>query len=309
MKYLMALVLLQSVQNFSYATETLNLNYPKIIGWQNTPIIEFINNKKADLKKEQILKDAFVVVTSNGDEAELRFSHGEEITVLEKSRIQVPQVSPDTGEAPEFFIFDGAIRFESTQKMTGASRLQIKSAFFDLKLPVGLDVLIEVDKKKPSAQFKVIKGEMTVAFLDFDQKVVLKSGESILFVGENDEKGNLKYDYFLEGKRMPHGSLKEKDKFDISDYIEKEKAILKARAEETARVKKVEATKVKKKKLVLASFLCHEPLGQRDECYWKKIETKCFRYRCNVSGQWGDETERPMIDKCVVKPVSSLCDY
>lgn len=281
------------------------LKYPQIKAWQNTPIIEFINNKKAILKKDQDLKNAFVVVTANNEELSLQFPHGEKITVLEKSRSQVPQVSPDTGEASEFFIFDGTVRYQSDKE----SKMQIKSAFFDLKLPAGIDVLITIDKKKPSAQFQVIRGEMTASFLDFEKIELIKAGESITYEGENDASGNVKYDYFLDSKRMPHGVLKSKEKFETAVYFEKEKAQQKGREAQAAKIKKAELSKIQKAKKLVDSFLCHKPLGQKDECYWQKQDDLCFRFRCNVSGQWGDQTERPMNAKCSDKLVASPCDY
>ncbi|MFZ3231166.1 MAG: hypothetical protein WA160_13240 [Pseudobdellovibrio sp.] len=294
--------------SFSVFTNAQALKYPKILEWQGSPIIEFINNKKAILKKDQPLKNSFVVVTANDDEVQLQFSYGEKITIQAKSRIQVPQVSPDTGEANELFIFDGVIHYKS-DVTESESKLKIKSAFFDLKLPAVIDAIVSIDKKKPSTKFLVVKGELSVTFLDFEKTVVIKSGEAVTFTGEKDESGNVKYDYFLEGKKAPHGRIEEIEKVDISAYFEKEKEVLKAKAAVVQNKKAIEALKKKKLKKYLDSFLCHEPLGQRDECYWKSIEKKCFRFRCNVSGQWGDETERPQIEKCNLPAAATACDY
>lgn len=294
---------------FSIFANANALKYPKVVGWQNQPIIEFINNRQATLQKDLDLKNSFVVVTGVNDEAYLQFTRGESVTVLEKTRIQVPQVSPDTGEAPELFIFDGVIRYQSTGKVTAESKLHIKSGFFDLILPIGIDVVITIDKNKPSAKFQVVTGEMTAVFLDFEKQENLKAGEMVVFEGEKDEVGQVKYDYFLQSKRMPHGTLKDKEKFDTAAFLEKEKVVQAARAAEKAKVKAVADAKAKKNKLILGSFLCHEPLGQKNECYWIKKGDDCFRYRCNVSGQWGDQTERPMTSKCLAKPASSACDY
>ncbi|MBC7467561.1 MAG: hypothetical protein H7256_16340 [Bdellovibrio sp.] len=290
---------------FQFRTFAQPLKYPQIKSWQNSPIVEFVNNKKAILKKDQDLKNAFVVVTANNEELTVEFPQGEKLTILEKSRVQVPQVGPDTGEAAEFFIFDGVVRYQSEK----ASKMQVKSAFFDLNLPAEIDVLVMIDKKKPSAQFQVIRGQMTASFLDFEKTVVMKAGESVIYEGENDESGKVKYDYFLDSKRMPHGVLKEKEKFDTSSYFEKEKALLKTRELEAAKIKKAQLVKIQKAQKILDSYLCKKPFGQKDQCYWQMENDKCFRYRCNVSGQWGDQTERPVISKCGMKPAASACDY
>ena len=282
--------------------------YPQIKEWQNTPILEFNNDKKALLKKETQLKNPFVVVTANTDQVTVEFVKGEMLTVFEKTRVQVPQVGPDTGEASEIFIFDGTIRFRGLPNEK--SKLHLKSAFFDLQMPAGIDVLVTIDKHKPSAQFQVIRGEMTAAFLDFEKTEVVKAGESILFEGENDANGNLKYDYLLDSKRLPHGVLKEKEKFDFSSFIEKEKQQQMALEKNKIKQKKAETLKQAQKKKAYDSFLCHEPQGQKDQCYWlKENDEKCYRYRCNVQGQWGDKTERPLNVKCLTKPEVSPCDF
>lgn len=300
------LIFLAALTSFAAST---TVQYPKLISWQNEPIIEFVNNRKAIIKKDLELKNSFAVVTGMNDQAEFRFTHGEDLIIHEKTKIQVPQVSPDTGEVPEVFIFDGTVRFKSTGKVTPDSKLAVKSAFFDIKFPADLDVIITVDKYKASAQFQVIAGQMTAKFLDFDRTEQLKAGESIVFQGEKDNEGNIKYDYLLETKKMPHGELLAKKKFDITDFLEKEKIILKEKAVREEKSRKAKSALALKKDKLYNAYLCHSPVGQKNDCYWIKKDTLCFRYRCNVSGQWGDETERPLTSACLTKPISTNCDY
>src|SRR3989338_1288927 len=264
---------------FSLSVLGLPTTFPEILEWKKSPIIELENQKVAVLKKNGQLKNAFVVVTANEDEVILKFSGGEVVTIMPRSKVQVPQVSPESGDVGELFIHDGTIRYKAGLE---SSKLRVKSAFFDLKIPAGVDLFLAVIKKQPSTKLQVISGEMTAQFLDFEKTQKLKAGDGVLFVGEFD------FESFTRAEKIKHDEVKKK---------------LEAK-------KKAELIRQKKQKAYEDSFLCREPFGQRDQCYWQIEKEQCFRFRCNVSGQWGAKTERPM-DKsqCHPEPHVGECDY
>ncbi len=284
--------------------EPAPIPFPEILTWKDNPHIEFEQKKSAELKKHQLLKNSFLLTTGLHDELLLQFSEGEKITVMPQSKISVPQVSPDTGRATEIQILDGQIRFQSgtaTKK-----RLRVKSVFFDLSIPADTDVLISVDISQPLAKFQMLHGELTVLFFDFEKTQELKSGQSVTFSGEREGE-SIKYDYLLNSRKSPHGVLHPVEKFDFSAFTEKEKSELLAKENQVKQKIKTEQLRLKKKKAYENSFLCHQPYGQKDQCHWEKHQETCIRTRCNVSGVWGDPTERPL-SFCASTTVQ-VCDY
>lgn len=282
--------------------------FPEVISWKKAPEIRFENGKLALLEKNLKIKNSFVITTRIDEELTLKFSGGEEITILSKTKVQVPQVSPDTGDVSEFFIVDGAVRYRAPQIIEARSKLRLKSAFFDLKIPPGVDVLVSLNISLPLAKIQVIEGEMKAEFLDFEKKQVLGSGDSIAFNGEKDGEA-IKYDYLLDGRRSPHGKLGPVEKFDYNSYVKVEKDKLQAERDIALKQKRAELAQKQKQKAYENSFLCKKPFGQMDECYWIMKDAKCYRHRCNASGKWGDPTERPLDAKCKAQAQVGACDY
>ncbi len=286
--------------------------FPEVIFWKKNPVIEFDNKMVAKLQKNLKLKNGFTVTTRLDDEVTLKFSGGEQITVLPKSKIQVPQVSPDTGDVSEFLILEGSVRYKAPDYIEERSKLRLKSVFFDLKIPAGTDLRIALDMSLPRVKIQVIQGEMKIEFLDFEKKQILKSGDQIAFDGEKDGI-SIKYDYLLDGRKSPHGVLGPVENFDYNVYVKIEKEKAASEKDQLQKKLNAEILKKKKQKAYEDSFLCRKPFGQNNECYWIKKNSMCFRYRCNVSGQWGDETERPLNQlssaKCQAQPQVGACDY
>ena len=300
------------VQSVVQAAEVSQATFPEIVHWKNQPVIEFEQNKKAKLEKNQPLKNAFLVKTLAADEIELKFSSGETLVVLGNSQVSVPQISPDTGEISEILLLEGRVRLVSPLSV---KKVRIRSDFFDLVVPAGLDAFFTLDKKQPLARIEVVHGEIEAVFFDFEKRQLLKQGESITFNGEHEGESpgkSIKYDYLLNSRKAPHGILQPVAKFDASLYSAEEIMQKKIKLQNIENQKKIQAQALQKKLAYEATFLCHQPFGQKDQCYWQKKNNLCFRYRCNVAGQWGDETERPVTDACasgVEKPKASACDY
>lgn len=282
--------------------------FPEIMAWHGAPIVELANKKQVVLATGQSLKSSFAVVTTQNDEIELKFANHIQLIVQGKTRFQVPQVNAETAEVPELFLFDGSVRLKTSAE-SSESKIRLKSSLFDLPIPAGVDAIITLHKSKPLVQIQVIRGQMKAQFFDFEKTEMIKAEESIQFEGELDEAQNVKYDYLLDGKKAPHGVLKEKEKFDVSSYLKKEKDELNKKKQADLKKKALVKAQQLKKKKYLDSFLCHKPLGQLDQCFWKAEKEICYRYRCNANGKWGDQTERPMIEKCKTEAVATECDF
>ncbi|MEQ1723690.1 MAG: hypothetical protein ABL930_10980, partial [Pseudobdellovibrio sp.] len=109
----------------------------------------------------------------------------------------------------------------------------------------------------------------------------------------------------------PKGKLFEVEKFDISGFLEvQKKAELKNESRKKAALALL-AEKKRKQKAFEDSFLCKKPFGNKDQCVWWLEAGKCYRKRCNASGQWGDRTERPIssLIVCKIEPNVAECDY
>lgn len=290
----------------------LSAAYPKITTWENKPIVVYENKQEAVLTKDKLLKLPFAVVTANGDELRLVVNTFDRVTVYPKSKIQILELTDSLGFVPELYLLDGKIRLASTYR--GVEKqpdvMVLKTPFFDLKLDVVVDVVVELDMKTPAVEIKLLEGVLPLEFFAYEKKVSLKAGQSVRFAGElaDDGKG-IKYDYLLGGRKIPKGSLGEVAAFDVTSFKKQEQALAEVKRVKAQQTKKKAEESRRKRKAFEATFLCKKPFGQKDECAWWAENGKCFRQRCNVNGQWGDITERPMSSICGKNFYVTRCDY
>ncbi|MBC7742447.1 MAG: hypothetical protein H7061_09630 [Bdellovibrionaceae bacterium] len=302
-----------SLLYFLFAGFSLKVQaYPEIIAWRATPIIAFENKTHAPLAKSYLLKSPFSVVTASEDELTLRFTDSSEVIIYPKSKLQIPEVAASLRALYELFLIDGEIRLKNSGPTTEGKPIQIQTVFFDLPQPKGVDAIIFLDMKVPSIEVRMIRGEWPLEFYAFEKKITLKAGEKVKFTGVLSPDGDaIKYDYLLANRKIPQGKLGAVEKFDFNQFIEKEKAIEKAISDRKKAGEQSKIDKIKKRKAYEASFLCHTPFGQKDQCAWWTEAKKCYRKRCNVGGEWGAVTERPtaLEPKCAKEFTVSDCDY
>jgi hypothetical protein len=288
-------------------------SFPALKEWQNSPLFAYENKTQPVLKKDLLLKTAFALATANRDQAALVFNQHERVTVYEKSRLQVIDINSETGSVSDLYFYSGKIRYQNNPKLAledGVS-LTLKSPFFELKMPSEeVDFFIELDMKKPKVTLKVVKGYLAVEFFSYERKEKLLAGQQLTFIGElASDKQSIKYDYLLNNKKVPRGNMGQVKDFNHIQYLKAEE---RARLAEIKRKKDLEfkrLEKIRKQKEYEDSFLCKKPFGNKDQCAWKLENGKCFRQRCNVSGQWGDVTERPINSNCKPDFVVDVCDY
>ncbi len=287
-------------------------SFPQLSSWKNAPIVVFNNKKQAVLTKDIWLKSPFAVVTANNDQLELKINTFDQIVVYPKAKVQILEFSDETGFVSDFYILDGQIRFTSTYRSIDKHQavVTLKTPFFDLKTSGLYDFLLILDMKEPSVEVKVISGVLPLEFFAYEKSLNLKSGESVKFQGVLADDGTgIKYDYLLHNRKAPKGSLLATQKFDQSSFIkaEKKSELMESNRKKDLR-KKAEAKK-KKQKEYEDSFLCKKPFGNKDQCAWWLDSGKCYRKRCNVSGQWGEQIERPLTSVCTKDFSVADCDY
>lgn len=291
----------------------LAYSYPQVSEIKNSPIVVFDNKKQAVLKKDLFLKSPFAVVTAKGDQLAFKINTLDKVLVYENSKVQIIDFVDETGWVSDLFVLDGQIRFTSTHRGVDQSKeqsLHLRTPFFDLQIKVVADFIVKLDMKEPSVEIQMISGSLPVEFFAYEKQVTLKAGESVKFVGvHDDERGAIKYDYLLNNKKTPKGSMKEVQKFDISSFMLAEKKAIQSDLDKKKATKAKEAEKKRKQKEYEDSFLCKKPFGNKDQCVWWVEDGKCFRKRCNVSGQWGDLIERPMSSLCKTDYNVAECDF
>lgn len=286
--------------------------YPRILSWRNSPLIVFEGDKNAALKKNQELKSPFFALTTRLDEVTLSLNHGNQLELAKNSKVQIYEVFEDVQQEHILLLFDGTIRlrnFKSDSKIA-AKPNRIRTPFFDLNQPTEADVIIELNMKEPSVEIRMVKGAWNIEFFAYERKVQLSAGQQVKFVGVlADEPDQIKYDFLLEEKKIPKGQLGDVRKFDIVRFNEAKNVadadIIKKEKQEK---KKIQDAILKKKKLE-ASYLCQNPFGNLNQCAWKMEKDKCYRQRCNASGKWGDQTERPVTAACTAQFLVGSCDY
>lgn len=287
-------------------------SYPQVSVIKNSPIVVFDNKKQAILKKDLLLKSPFAVVAAKGDQLEFKVNTFDKILVYENSKVQIVDFIDETGYVSDLYILDGQIRYTSTHRGVDAKEqpLYLRTPFFELQIKVVADFIVKLNMKEPSVEIQMISGALPVEFFAYEKKVSLKSGESVKFVGVLDEdRAGIKYDYLLNNKKTPKGAIEEVQKFDISSFMEAEKKALQSEISKKNAAKAKLLAKKRKQKEYEDSFLCKKPFGNKDQCVWWVESGKCFRKRCNVSGQWGDLTERPMSALCKSDYNVAECDF
>ncbi len=285
--------------------------YPHIITWKNSPLVVFENGSNAVIKKNQQLKAPFFALTSRFDEVQFGLNTGNEITLMKNSKIQIYEVFENLDQEHIIFLIDGRIRLKNS-KVPGsvAKANRIRTPFFDLTGPADSEVIVQLDMKEPSVEIKIVKGVWDVEFFSYEKKLHLISGQQVKFKGVlGDEPDQIKYDYLLEDKKIPKGALGGVAKFDVKKYeLDKKIEDAELLKKEKIEMKKVTAA-VQKKKKIENAYLCKKPFAKLDQCAWQIENDKCFRKRCNASGEWGDKTERPLTAACTSAELVGSCDY
>ncbi len=286
--------------------------FPQAVRWVNTPIVVFDNKKQAVLTPNLWLKSPFAVVTASHDQFEFKLNDLDSIVVYPNSKVQIVDFLNETGFVSDFYILGGEIRFASTYRSLSKNEafVTVKTPFFELPTAGVYDIVIKLDMNEPSVEVKVISGVLPLRFFAFEKTPNLKAGERVKFTGViADEGGGIKYDYLLNNRKIPKGTLSAVTKFDPAEFFKADKKFVESEKDKKLAIKRKKEEAIKKQKAYEATFLCQKPFAQKDQCAWWLDAGKCYRKRCNVSGQWGDLIERPVTELCKKEFSVAVCDY
>lgn len=234
--------------------------------------------------------------------------------------MQMPYVrAPSEGEDAKsvnqhIVLIDGHYRYLAKESVQSSliSPVKIETAFFDLLMPDHIELFIDLDMKVPSVTLSVMKGSLLVHFYDYEKKVTLKQNQRVTFVGLKNSEGTVLYDYLLDKRKVPKGKMHAVVKVNQKEAYKYLQEFL---TEEEKRKTSEEAERIRKTKTENKKYVCFDPKGMRDQCFWKMIDGVCYRFRCNASGEWSDQTERIFSDslarqKCYENnAVATSCDY
>ena len=298
------------------------------------PNIRLINEKQQtltpQLAKKIFVKD-FKITTKGSEFVKLNINRDYEINIFDDSdldfmlirdemstkketerELQVYKITMNSGQILIKRLDQGA------QQLTVPKDLRIESDFFqwDLfdKKRSSLELMISLNPSIPQVRFCNARPEYTIKLYDHEKEVKLKSFEEVTFVGVL-EKERVAYDLLLQGKKIPKGNWDKSKICSFAELNEKETAF-RLQQEQRRRDANISADARKKLKQENdARFLCHEPYGQFNDCWWKNESQICVRYRCNADGKWASRTELTRkqmhfcTDKEAAKQPVNKCNY
>ena len=295
--------------------------FPKILEMHGKVKWTDKDGKEAAAKAPQILIEKAALQTEAGSEVRVQIDAHRELLLQANSRLELPAISWETGEAPVLILKYGSFRWK--QEPGKAYNIALRSDLFEFLSPVG-DFVFSYDPKKAFAEVKALKGQMEFSAMNAEDVALVTEGQKVSFQGviENSE---VVYDVLLKGKKIPRGKLGLVQAF--SDEDKKQYSAAAIKKAEAARHKKEAGEAKLQNRPREASQICDKPWGKLNQCAWvcennpakeKKAcrldlaEVKCLRRRCNANGEWAESTEIPKekaASLCGLQPLVKECDY
>jgi hypothetical protein len=272
-------------------------------------------------KAKQVLVEKAVLETDAKAEIWLAIDAHRKLRLYPQSRLEIPAISWETGEAPVLILKSGSFRWQ--QEAKGTYNIALHSDLFEFLSPQG-DFVFRFDPATALADVKVLEGQMEFSAMNAEDVALVTAGQKVSFQGvrEGDE---IVYDVLLKGKKIPRGKLGLVQTQSAAE--QKEFSVVQEKAASSARQKKVLAAKKASEKSKDPAAICLAPAARLNQCAWvcdknppkeKKVchlenpEVRCLRRRCNANGEWGEETEVPK-DKaagfCGAEAAVRECDY
>ena len=279
------------------------------------------DDKKFPVKARTVLVERAVLETGEGASIKVSLDPERTFTVLENSRVFLPSISWEGGEAPILILKSGRLRWQQTDGKI-AYNVALSSDLFQFLAPKG-DFVFSMYPDKAFAGVKVFKGSLEFSALNGEETAQVHEGQEVGFQGILEDK-KIAYDILLKGKKIPRGRLTP-----VSEIEKKELAAYSS--EQTKKQKAAAAKKAQEKKAREAAknseFICSAPPAKFNQCAWvclnnpksekkacltSRAEVSCVRRRCNANGVWAEETPvdaEKNGSPCKAQPVVAPCDY
>jgi hypothetical protein len=293
--------------------------YPRILEVQGQVQWTNKDGKQATLKNHQTLIEKASLQTGDKSDVLVELDADRKLRLYAGSRLEIPSISWETGDAPIVILKYGRFRWQETKRNYN---IALQSDLFQFLSPVG-DFIFSYDAKNAVAEVMVVQGSMEFSAMNGEEVAPLKAGQKVKFQGvrEGDE---IVYDVLLQGKKIPRGKLGAVQSMTPTD--KKTYSAEKEKKADDIRRKKAEAEKIAQAKPKDSLAICSRPAARLNQCAWicehnpskekkkcllEKPEVRCVRQRCNANGEWNDVTVMAA-DKgflCAAEPTVKDCDY
>jgi len=288
--------------------------YPQIFTVQGKVQWTDKDGKETAPKIKQVLIEKASLQTAEKSEVVVELDPHRKLKLFANSRVEIPAISWETGEAAAVILRNGTMRWEESRRN---SNVALRSDLFEFLSPVG-DFIFKYDPQTAVAEVLALNGSMEFSALNGEDVALVTAGQKVQFQGVR-EGGEIVYDILLKGKKIPRGKLglveplSEAEKKSYSPDKEKK------RAEEIR--KKALAEQKAQQKPKDPHSICEGPAARLNQCAWvcennpkkeKKTcrvdlpDVRCVRQRCNANGVWSESTPST---GCGLAPVVKNCDY
>jgi hypothetical protein len=295
--------------------------YPKVAEVQGVVRWTDKDGKETPAKNKQVLIEKAALQTGDKSQVLVEVDAFRQIRLYPNSRLEIPSISWETGEAPVLLLKSGRFRWKDTH--IKAYNVALRSDLFEFLGPPG-DFVFTYEPKTAVAEAKALEGSMEFSAMNAEDVALVTAGQKVQFQGvrEGDE---IVYDVLLKGKKIPRGKLGL-----VQPLTAEEKKLYSAAREkkaDQARHQKEMAEKKAKQTPKDPQAICVSPPARLNHCAWicennpkkekklcrlEKAEVRCLRKRCNANGEWSEETEVAK-DKasglCSAQPLVKECDY
>ena len=262
------------------------------------------------------LRESDMVITANNGRVKIRLNNGNLLHVLPNSIMKMTEV--DLGAKKTLIdLYKGKVRSKVNNKLKGADnyyRIRTKSAVAGVR---GTEFVVTYEiNQKAVTKVQTIEGSVELASGDFQKKQKVLGGQEASFVVAANTSDVFSEDeindFIARGYMTPVYKMTEAEvkglKFETN-------------AANNPQVQRALASKKSNDK-----YICSQPKGQLNQCYWKCVNNpkgekrcrtdlphvNCVRRLCNANGDWADEMRLPatFFDKCHPKEIKvGPCDY
>lgn len=217
------------------------------------------------------------------------------------AEFEIPAITWESREFNQIVLKSGALRFEADEN---PFPIVLKSPLFEVTPPKGESVFI-YDPERALSEAWILEGQMEFGALNAEESAKLTKGQKVVFQGYLEE-GEISYDLLLQGRKIPKGKLMPIQLITQQD-LKTYSALSDKNKRDQIHRKKTES--LRKAKVDFSKALCRNPMGQFNQCVWKKQGESCYRSRCVADGKWKD---RQMVDEGACSKGSAIvgaCDY
>lgn len=280
------------------------------------------DQKEGKAKLKQVLIERAAFETGVGAQVTVQLDEKRRFMVLADSRVELPSISWESGEAPVVLLKRGSLRWQ--EEVGKRYNIALRSDLFEFLSPVG-DFVFSFHPEEVWAEVRVIRGSMEFSAMNAEDTALVTAEQKCRFQGVR-EGGEIVYDVLLKGKKIPRGKLGLVENF----TAEEKKLYSEARRKKLEAAERRRRVEVEQQKQVAARSkddICTGPAAKLNQCVWvcennpkseKKLcrlerpEVRCVRKRCNANGEWAEATEVSREkggQLCGPQPVVRACDY